>query len=152
MTDSLNIPILKMTALAGLILAAAGLSGCASAGDGDQARLPSSAGECVFVRTLSNWRAIDRESLVIYAPSRNHPYKVDLLFPCHGLRFAETIAFTSRDQQLCDFRSEAIIVDGQRCPIGRIEPITVEEAKALTSRKKNEDEGDEEENAGEAGS
>ena len=124
-------------ALAALMAAGATLTGCASTEDGERARLPASTGECVFIRTLDSWRAIDRESLVIYAPSRNHPYKVDLLIPCQGLRFAETIAFTSRDNRLCDFRREAIIVDGQRCPIGRIEPITVEEAKALTSRKKN---------------
>ena len=100
-------------------------------------RLPSSTGECVFVRSLQDWRAIDRYSLVIYAPSRNHPYKVELTRSCPDLRFAETIAFTAPDGRLCDYRREAVIVGHHRCPIGRIEAISVEEAKALTSRKKD---------------
>ena len=137
MTHRWKMPVLAVITL---MVAGASLSGCASTEDGERARLPASTGECVFIRTLDSWRAIDRESLVIYAPSRNHPYTVDLLIPCQGLRFAETIAFTSRDSRLCDFRREAIIVDGQRCPIGRIEPISVEEAKALTTRKKTDEE------------
>lgn len=98
-------------------------------------RLPSGGLDCIFFRSIYDWRAIDRYNLVIWAPNRRSPYHVELNRPCDGLRFTDTIAFSSNlDGRLCAFGGDAVVVDHDRCPIGAITKLTQEQLDYLLSQ------------------
>ncbi|MCC7410940.1 MAG: hypothetical protein IT495_04830 [Gammaproteobacteria bacterium] len=99
-------------------------------------RLPAISQECIFERSLHDWRALDRYNLIVWAPSRRHPYHVELDFPCDQLPWVDTIGFTNRpgDGRICGFGGDSIVVGRsftERCPIGAIHRITPEQAQAL---------------------
>jgi len=88
-------------------------------------RLPETTNQCIFFRTLYDWKPLNRHNLIVWAPSRKHPYHIQLDRACHNLRFAHAIGFTSKDGRLCGFGGDAIIVNSggglpDRCPIGSI--------------------------------
>ncbi len=98
-------------------------------------RLPQGGLQCVFFRSIYDWRAIDRYNLIIWAPNRRSPYHVELDRPCDGLRFTDTIAFSSNmDGRLCAFGGDAVVVDHDRCPIGAITKLTQEQLDYLISQ------------------
>jgi hypothetical protein len=102
-------------------------------------KLPSTTNQCIFFRTLYDWRPLNNTSLVVWAPSRNHPYHIQLDKPCMGLRFAHSIGFTSRDSRLCGFGGDSVLVESSggrpdRCPIGSITKLTEESLKALLAQ------------------
>ena len=98
-------------------------------------RLPSGGLDCIFFRSIYDWRAIDRYNLVIWAPNRRSPYHVELDRPCDGLRFTDTIAFSSNlDGRLCAFGGDAVVVDHDRCPIGAITKLNQEQLDYLLSQ------------------
>jgi hypothetical protein len=102
-------------------------------------RLPETTNQCVFFRTLYDWRPLNNTSLIVWAPSRNHPYHIQLDRPCFGLKFAHSIGFTSRDSRLCGFGGDAVLVESgggrpDRCPIGAITKLTEESLKALLAQ------------------
>lgn len=117
-----------MRSLARLALALA-LSGCASPGErGDHVatapeRLPESTGTCLFTRTISSWRVVDDRRIVL---SARKPWIVEFYMPCHHIRFTEQLAFSAHDQRICDYRSDSVIVDGERCAIAAIRPYVEE--------------------------
>jgi hypothetical protein len=82
-------------------------------------RLPKATGTCLLVRTITGFRSLDRRRIVVEA---NKPYLIEFAMDCYGLTHAETIGYASRDEQICDYRSDAILVEGERCPIGSIRP------------------------------
>lgn len=104
-------------------------------------KMPSGKSECVFMRTIDGFTPLNAYNLIIYAPSRNHPYHVELNFPCHNLRWAEAIALSSRsDGNLCDYGGDAILVRGdgghiERCTVGRITRLTDEGLARLKDQK-----------------
>lgn len=88
-------------------------------------RLPQTTRECIFFRTLHDWKPLNRYNLIVWAPSRKHPYHLQLDRPCRNLRFAHTIGFTSNDGRLCGYAGDSILVTSggglpDRCPIGSI--------------------------------
>ena len=112
-------------------------------------RFPQGNLQCIFFRSIYDWRAIDRYNLVIWAPNRRSPYHVELDRPCDGLRFTDTVAFSSNmDGRLCAFGGDAVVVDHDRCPIGAITKLTQEQLDYLLSQepgkkqKKNNDKKD----------
>lgn len=87
--------------------------------------LPQTSNQCIFFRTLYDWKPLNRYNLIVWAPSRKHPYHIQLDRPCHNLRFAHTIGFTSNDGRLCGFGGDSVLVGHggglpDRCPIGSI--------------------------------
>ncbi len=87
--------------------------------------LPQTTNQCIFFRTLHDWKPLNRHNLIVWAPSRNHPYHLQLDRPCQNLRFAHTIGFTSTNGRLCGFGGDSILVTSggglpDRCPIGSI--------------------------------
>lgn len=87
--------------------------------------LPQTTNQCIFFRTLYDWKPLNRHNLIVWAPSRNHPYHLQLDRPCQNLRFAHTIGFTSTNGRLCGFGGDSILVTSgggrpDRCPIGSI--------------------------------
>jgi Family of unknown function (DUF6491) len=103
--------------------------------EGHRDRLPQGTLECVFFRSIYDWRAIDRYNLIIWAPNRSSPYRVQLDRPCDGLRFTDTIAFSSNlDGRLCAFGRDAVVVDHDRCPIGSITKLSQDDLDFLLSQ------------------
>ncbi len=87
--------------------------------------LPKLTKQCIFFRTLYDWKPLNRRNLIVWAPSRKHPYHLQLDRPCHNLRFAHSIGFTSTDGRLCGFGGDSVLVTSgggipDRCPIGSI--------------------------------
>ncbi len=104
-------------------------------GESGRRALPKPTLDCIFVRSLYDWKALDDYNLVVWAPSRHRPYHVELNLRCNGLRFADAIAFSDRgDGRICS--GDAIIVGRtlpQRCTIGAIHPVAGEELGLLMS-------------------
>lgn len=99
-------------------------------------RLPPITMECIYQRSIYDWKALDRYNLLVWAPSRNHPYHVELDNACFELRWANTIAFYSRgfDDRICGFGGDKIIVGGrfpEHCSIGAIHKLTPDSAQEL---------------------
>ncbi len=98
--------------------------------------LPETTLKCIQVRTLYDWRALNAHNLIVLAPTRKHPYHLQLDRPCMGLKFAHQIGFTSTDSQLCGFGGDSVLVQNgggapERCPIGSITPLTDDGLKRL---------------------
>ncbi len=95
--------------------------------------------DCVFARTLNDWAAVDRETLLLYAPTRKNPYLVKLFFPSSDVTFNVRLGFEDRDRNglICS-TDEVVIPDGipPRIPIRSMQKITVEEANALLAQAK----------------
>ncbi|WP_299324221.1 DUF6491 family protein [Parasphingopyxis sp.] len=66
-------------------------------------------------RSIRNWRAPERDILLIEA---NHGrwYRAEFLGPCNGLRFTETIAFDVNSNGRFD-RFSSVITRDQRCRV-----------------------------------
>lgn len=131
--------ILFGTPIAWLVLLVVGLAGCA-AGQGETARLTPDGNECFWASTISNWKAIDDKTLVVWAPSKRCPYRVDLNMNCNGMHFAESIGFYDRDGRVCTYGGDAVVVPGtpvQRCSIRSIRKIDQDELQRLLPSRKN---------------
>ena len=99
-------------------------------------RLPKRSNECIFFRTLYDWRPLNNSHLIVWAPSRRQPYHIQLDRPCWGLRYTLSLGFYSRDSNLCAYGGDAILVnDGggrpERCAIGAITKLSEEALKSL---------------------
>jgi hypothetical protein len=68
--------------------------------------------DCVFFRTISDWRALDATHMIVWAPSRRTPYLVTLSFPLSDLKWSHRLAFIdgNRDGSLCSFGRDAVVV------------------------------------------
>ena len=67
--------------------------------------------ECVFARTINNFKVLDRNKMIIWAPTRSRAYLVELSMPMPELKFANTIAFVDRnhDGMLCGYGMDRIV-------------------------------------------
>jgi hypothetical protein len=67
---------------------------------------------CLFVRSIHDFRALDRTNLIIWAPGRRDAYLVELGFPLPELKFAHRLAVVDRnhDGMLCGFGMDRIVV------------------------------------------
>ncbi len=110
------------------------LAGCATSQDPQTDAAPSAAdtqcgdSDCFFARNLSDFRVLDDRTLVVWATSRRCPYVVELARPCGGIRFANTIAFDSRDSYVCSYGGDAVLTrqggGPDRCSIMNIRRIS----------------------------
>jgi hypothetical protein len=77
--------------------------------------------DSVRIDQVRDFRVLDRSNLILYAPSPRHAYHVELLPPCQGLRFADTIALRGRMGRLAGFAGDRVIIPGpgfpERCSI-----------------------------------
>jgi hypothetical protein len=77
---------------------------------------------------FANWRPIARDELIVWA-TRSKPYLVKIWRPASGLRFAQSIGFTSFAGRVTHL--DSIYVDGQRLPIKSIVALDREVAEQL---------------------
>lgn len=128
--------------LLGVLLAA----GCATSGGPDGPAAPSGAApsaadaecgesDCFFARNMRDFRVLDNRTLVVWASSRRCPYVVELARPCGGIRFANTIAFDSRDSYVCSYGGDAVLTrqggGPDRCAIVNVRRISAQQLEGL---------------------
>ncbi len=125
----MNIRLLTAALVCSLLVGA-----CTTAAPGvDEARfarktleLPGKGADCVF-GSVRDYTVLDDHALILYTSARSRAYYVEVAGVCHGLRTAFQLGFEDRDERLCGFGMDAIIIpDGsftERCPIGRIHKL-----------------------------
>ncbi len=104
-----------------MTLVAATLAACAAGGGaGDTqpqvSREPAGTSACFYRRQVSDFRALDRSNLIVYAPSKSNAYQVQISPPSTDLRFANAIAFSSRSSRICGYAGERIILGSGPSP------------------------------------
>lgn len=90
-----------------------------AATDDKPAKAPPLRGnDCVFFRSVYDWKELDANNLVIWAPGRRDAYHVYLTIPLYDLKFAVQLAFVDKDHdgQLCGFSSDQIAVVDRSFP------------------------------------
>jgi hypothetical protein len=101
---NIRIPVAALAATAALT------AGCATSGTTPATARPTY-NDCIFARTLSDWRPLDDQNLILFGNGRR-PYLVELVRPIPGLDFNFMIGVYDRDGQICPFGGDAIIVRG----------------------------------------
>jgi hypothetical protein len=81
---------------------------------------------CVRIRTVRNWDALDDEHLWLEA-NGGRQYLMTLWARCPGIRFSQVIALSNAGGRICpnDFGS-VLYDDGRqpmRCQVGNVEPV-----------------------------
>jgi hypothetical protein len=93
------------------------LTGCATR---DEAAVETAAEDervtgtpaCFYRRQVSDFRALDRANLIVYAPTKSNAYHVRISPPTTSLKWADTIAFQSRSGRICGYAGERLLLDG----------------------------------------
>jgi hypothetical protein len=120
-----------------LAVSALAATAVAAADRGDlRTPLMTTDNDCMFLRSIYDWHALDDYNLIVWAPSRRQPYVVTLSFPLTGLRFEHQLAFDDHngDGRLCGFGMDAIIAGGsfpQRASIAGVKRLDGSEIGAL---------------------
>lgn len=123
----------QLTRLALALVAASLAMSCASSPSGEGAQSASRSTECIFGRTISNWRALDDENVILFA-SRRQPYLVELSRRAFGLSRDFRIGIYDRDGRICPFGGDAIIVDSvvqERIPIRSIRRLDEDQLQQI---------------------
>ena len=93
--------------------------------------------DCIFLRTIDGWTAIDRTHLLLYAPNRNHPYLLEIAPSVNNILFEETLALYSKTgERLCPYGRSGLLLKDERLFIKGIAKITKEEAQQLKAYKR----------------
>jgi hypothetical protein len=135
----------QLPAVLGVVLLAAALTGCAASqeasGDKDQQAAkpvvarPGENGEpgCFYASQVRDFRAIGRSDLIVFAPNEKNAYQVRIAPPAMGLRFSDAVVFVSRNDRVCGYAGDDLVVDeaGGRqrysiVEVARLSPGTVE--------------------------
>ena len=95
----------------------------------------TTANDCMFIRAIDDWRFLDTRNLIVWSPTRRHPYLVTLNAPLFDT-IHEAIGFEDHngDQRLCGFGMDAIVVDDgfrRRITIAGIKALDGTETGAL---------------------
>jgi hypothetical protein len=88
------------------------MAACAGAGAAADKPAAASSNECVFVRSIQDFKPLDRNHLVIWSPGRRNAYLVKLAGSTSDLRFAHSLAVIdrNRDGRLCGYGMDRIVV------------------------------------------
>ncbi len=78
--------------------------------------------DCIWIRTIRDYRALDDRNLLIWASARR-PYFVRLFSPAWGLRSSFQIRTVSRDDRLCPYGGDALVFDSAGRDTARIASI-----------------------------
>lgn len=101
---------MKNTLLLAAVMAAAGI-GLGASADASATSARASKNDCVFTRTVHDFRPLDRSHMVLWGPGRK-AYLVELSFPLPELKFANRLAFVDRDNNgmLCGYGMDRIVI------------------------------------------
>lgn len=115
------------------------LASCASVKEnpGASAGEPEGTQRCLFARTISNFEVLDDNNLILWAPNRRSPYKMELMGGCFNLKLANAIAFNTQGM-LCGYAGERLIYEdmGRKmtCAVISVSQLSVQEMNALLVR------------------
>ncbi|MGE4063288.1 MAG: DUF6491 family protein [Rhodospirillaceae bacterium] len=100
---------------------------------------------CIFFARLYDWTPINDTNMILWA-SRTQSYHLQLTPPCHGLRFATGVGFSSKSgsRRLCTM--DAVVVDNgpgipERCLIQDMIELDEPSLKALLAQAPGRAEG-----------
>jgi hypothetical protein len=148
----------RLALVAALLAGIVGTAQAASTSKTDKAAADKNGNACMFISSIGQYRALDRDKVVIWGPGRRHAYLVELTMPLFGLESSWQMATVDhdRDGRLCGFSMDRIGVRD----VGRPESATIksmtrldeadlaaleEQYKvSLTRKKKDEEKKDEE--------
>jgi len=114
------------------------LSACASVSeDSGMGRDINFAGsDCISIRTIRDYTTLDRSTLLMTG-SGNRTYLVTLMSPAFDLRSSSQLGFVSRDDSLCPYGGDRLIVDRMSnfdVPIRGISRLTPDQEEELLIR------------------
>ncbi|MCJ7556096.1 MAG: DUF6491 family protein [Gammaproteobacteria bacterium] len=129
-----NMQCLFLLLLSGI----SGLASCASVtedpGTGAGMGEPEGTQKCLFARTINNFEVLDDNQLIVWAPNRRSPYKIEIFGGCLNLRLANMIAFNTQGM-LCGYAGERLLYEdmGQKraCVVGSVSQLSVQEMNTL---------------------
>src|SRR5262245_53204814 len=82
-----------------------------------KAALPEAEGICINPRAVSNFKVLDRTRILV----NTYPARViEVYDTCDGVKFMDELTFAGTGGIICDYRSDALIVNGIRCTIASI--------------------------------
>jgi hypothetical protein len=101
---------MKNTLLLAAVMTAAGI-GLGAGANASAASTRASKNDCVFTRSVHDFRPLDRSHMVLWGPGRK-AYLVQLSFPLPELKFANRLAFVDRDNNgmLCGYGMDRIVI------------------------------------------
>lgn len=109
-----------------IVLSASTILGCAAPGDGPSSAdrdVDAGGSDCISIRTIRDYTPLDDRSLLIWGPAKR-AYHVSLFRPAMELRSSFELGFSSRDDQLCPFGGDGIVIGSFRRETINIQSIT----------------------------
>jgi hypothetical protein len=99
--------------LASTVALLVGVSASAAAQAAKAARKapPATHNDCMFTRSLRDWRPLDDEHLLLFGPGHT-AYLVELVRPAMGLSFNISIGVYDRDGNICPYGGDSIVIEG----------------------------------------
>jgi hypothetical protein len=85
--------------------------------------IDSRGSDCISIRTIRDYTPLDDRSLLIWGPAKR-AYHVSLFRPAMELRSSFELGFSSRDDQLCPFGGDGIVIGSFRKETISIQSIT----------------------------
>ncbi len=95
-----------------------------------------SGSDCISIRTIRDYTPLDRSSLLIEGGGKRS-YLVTLVHPSFELRSSHGIGFSSRDEWLCPYGGDEIVVDSlsrERLRIRAISRLNDEQVEDMLIR------------------
>jgi hypothetical protein len=84
---------------------------CAQTGQATRKQPEPVHNDCMFARTLRDWRPLDDEHLLLFGPGHT-AYLVQLVRPAIDLSFNDFIGVYDRDGSICPFGGDAVVIGG----------------------------------------
>jgi hypothetical protein len=115
------------------------IAGCAASGEASTSGardVDYRGSDCILIRTIRDYTPLDDSNLLIWGPAKRG-YLVTLIRPAFDLRSSFRMGFSSRDDQLCPFGGDGIVVGSlTRDTIGirSISRVSEEQAEQLLIR------------------
>ena len=118
------------------------LSGCATSSEsndgpsGDNVDAVYSGSDCILIRTIRDYRPLDRSHLMIFGPAKR-AYFVSLFRPAFEMRGSSSLSVDSRDDQLCSYGGDAIVFGSfgrDRVTVRSISRVTAEQQQDILFR------------------
>jgi len=106
-------------------------SGTAAA---DEERSPARTrlANCFRPMDVDNWRVLDDRRMIVFGPGRRGAWQLDFFGSCHGVGFAEVLAFRARSSSwLCGDPGDEIIWRENRCSIRAVRALAPAELELL---------------------
>lgn len=92
--------------------------------------------DCILIRTIRDYTALDRQHLLVYGAGRR-AYFVKLSRPAFDLRGSIGMQVVSRDERLCPFGGDGLVfggLDRQQYRVQSISRLTADQEEYLLER------------------